>query len=58
MKNLQEKFTKLWLLMTEIQDEIEQIEQRQIELQQLKFEFEDHKKFQDNIKEVLKSKEK
>lgn len=45
MKTLQDKFTQLWELMTEIQDDIEKIQQRQIELDQLKFEFKDHENF-------------
>jgi hypothetical protein len=42
---LQDKFTTIRLLLTEIEDECEKIAQREIDLQQLKLEFEDHEKY-------------
>lgn len=46
MATLQEKFTTVRLLLTEIEDQMEKDYQRFIDLQQLKFEFEEHEKFQ------------
>jgi len=48
MKTLQDKFTEVRLLLTEIEDECEKIAQRQIDLAQLKLEFEDKQQFNKN----------
>jgi 5-bromo-4-chloroindolyl phosphate hydrolysis protein len=45
MKTLQDKFTEVRLLLTEIEDQMEKDYQRFIDLQQLKFEFNEHEKF-------------
>jgi len=45
MKTLQDKFTEVRLLLTEIEDEVEQIAQRQIDLAELRLQFEDHEKY-------------
>lgn len=50
MKTLQDKFTEVRLLLTEIEDQMEKDYQRFTDLTQLKFEFEDHQKFQTTIK--------
>ena len=45
MKTLHDKFSKVRLLLTEIEDQMEKDYQRHSDLMQLKLEFEEHEKY-------------
>lgn len=50
MKTLQDKFTEVRLLLTEIEDQMEKDYQRHSDLMQLKLKIEDHEDFHKNKK--------